>query len=84
MGRQFARQGLGFMTEATAVMVEDVKAGRLVQVLPNLKMRPLEVYAVYPANAPMDSPARLFIEHMTGPSVQDLDWAASGEHLVGF
>lgn len=69
MGRQFMLQGLGFMIEATALFADDVAAGRAVQVLPGQKLRPLAVHAIYPANAPSDSPARLLIDHMLG-----LDW----------
>ena len=65
MGRQFMLKGLGFMVEATALFAEDVKAGRAVQILPTQKLRRLPVYAVYPANAPRDSPARLFVEFMS-------------------
>lgn len=65
MGRQFMLNGLGFLIESTALMAEDVKAGRLVQVLPHKKPNALPIYAIYPANAPADSPAKLFVEFMT-------------------
>ena len=82
MTRQFAVAGLGFMIEATALMIEELKAGRLVQLLPARKLRLFDVYAIFPANAPNDSPARLFVEHMTSPEMRQLDWAASGEHGI--
>lgn len=82
MGRQFTLEGFGFMIEATAAMIEDVKAGRLVQVLPAQQLRPLEVFAVYPANAPADSPARLFVEYMKTAEFDKAEWIASGQHVI--
>lgn len=81
MGRQFMMESLGFLIEATASMIDHVKAGRVVQVLSDQSPRPLEIYAVYPANAPIDSPARLFIEYVTGAKMRQADWLASGQHL---
>lgn len=82
MTRQFAIAGLGFMIEATALMIDEVKAGKLVQLLPAQNLRRLDIYAVFPANAPIDSPARLFIEYMLGPEMQKLEWLSSGKHLL--
>jgi len=82
MGRQFMLQGLGFMIEATAVMMNDVKAGRLVQIQPSQQLRPLEVFAIFPANSPADSPARLFVEYMKTVNFEKASWITSGQHLV--
>ena len=73
---------LGFLIEATALMIDHVKAGQVVQVLPSQSTRPFEIFAVYPANAPLDSPARLFIEYMTGSEMRKADWLSSGKHIV--
>ena len=82
MGRQFMLADLGFLIEATALMIDHVKAGQVVQVLPSQSTRPFEIFAIYPANAPLDSPARLFIEYMTGPEMRKADWLSSGKHIV--
>ena len=82
MGRQFMLADLGFLIEATALMIDHVKAGELVQVLPNQSARPFEIYAIYPANAPIDSPARLFVEYMTGAAMRKADWVSSGKHVI--
>jgi len=64
MARSFVDAGLGFMVETYPLVAEDIRAGRLVQLLPNMKLRPIDIYAVYPANSPHDSLARLFVDYM--------------------
>ena len=63
MARNFVEDGMGFMIETYPLVAEDVRAGRLVELLPNVRLRPIDVYAVYPANAPRDSLARLFVDY---------------------
>ena len=82
MGRQFMLKGLGFMIESTALMAEDVKAGRLVQVLPHKKPHSLPVYAIYPANAPADSPAKLFVEFMMNPDRWGAHWVLDEGQMI--
>ncbi len=82
MGRQFMLNGLGFMIEATASFAADVKAGRAVQVLPDKKLRRLPIYAIYPANAPLDSPARLFVEFMIDSEAWGDPWLLDEGHVV--
>ncbi len=77
MGLQFVRAGMGFCAEFKLLLVEDLKAGRLVEVLPGLMTKPLDIFAIYPANAPSDSPARLFVEYMTSQ-----DWLLDGGHFT--
>lgn len=77
MAHQFMLDGLGFMTEAVGLMSRDVQAGRLVRVLPELKMQSLPVYAVYPANAPAESPARLLIDYL-----RSLDWFVENGWII--
>jgi len=69
MARQFVEQGLGFMVETNALIADDVRSGKLVQLLPNLTLNPIEVFAIYPANSPSDSLARLFVDFM-----MEQDW----------
>lgn len=69
MARAFVEDGLGFMIETWPLVAEDIRAGRLVHLLPNVRLRPIDVYAIYPANAPRDSLARLFVDYM-----MEQDW----------
>ena len=64
MALAFVEDGFGFMIETYPLVAKDIKAGRLVQLLPNLKLRPVDVYAVYPANSTRDSLARLFVDYL--------------------
>ncbi len=77
MARAFVEDGLGFMVEAYALVAEDIRAGRLVQLLPTVKLRPIDVYAVYPANAPRDSLARLFVDYVLAQ-----DWMFEGGFVL--
>ena len=75
MAKNFVLDGQGFMVELYPIVAEDLKAGRLVQLLPDLSFRPLEVYAVYPANASKDSLAHLYIDFILQQSwIADLGW----------
>lgn len=64
MGMQFVRAGLGFCAEFKLLVAEDLKSGTLVEILPGGTSHALNVFAVYPANSPGDSPARIFVEYM--------------------
>ena len=63
MARTFVEEGMGFMIETYPLVAEAFRVGRLVEVLPNIRLRPVDVYAIYPANAPRDSLARLFVDY---------------------
>lgn len=64
MARAFVDAGLGFMVETVPVVMEDFRAGRLVQILPERPLRHIEVFAVYPANAARDSLARVLVDFL--------------------
>ncbi|WP_373411169.1 LysR family transcriptional regulator [Yoonia sp.] len=76
MARKFVDEGLGFMIETHPLVADDFRTGRLVQLLPHIKLRPIDVYAIYPANSPQDGLAHLFIDFM-----MDQIWAT--EHGFG-
>ncbi len=76
VGRKFVDEGLGFMIETYPLVAEDFRSGRLVHLLPKVKFRPIDVYAIYPANSPKDGLARVFIDFMMEQS-----WAT--EHRFG-
>ncbi|WP_428625208.1 LysR family transcriptional regulator [Sedimenticola sp.] len=52
---QLAIAGLGLATPPTFLVETEIAAGKLVELLPALQVQPLEVYAVWPANAPRES-----------------------------
>lgn len=64
MARTFVEAGLGFMVETVPLVMEDFRAGRLVQILPDRPLKHIEVFAVYPANAGRDSLARLLVDFL--------------------
>lgn len=64
MARRFVDDGLAFMIETYPLVSDDFRSGKLVQLLPNIRLRPIEVYAVYPANSPRDSLARQFVDFL--------------------
>lgn len=73
--RTFVENGLGFMIETYPLVAKDIEAGRLVQLLPKVRLRPVDVFAVYPANSTRDS---------FGPDVRRLlafvGMGVSGDH----
>lgn len=76
IARKFVDEGLGFMIETYPLVADDFRSGRLVHLVPQLELRPIDVFAIYPANSPKDGLARLFIEFM-------LDQAWTAEHSFG-
>ncbi|WP_422825721.1 LysR family transcriptional regulator [Thalassococcus sp. BH17M4-6] len=76
LARKFVDEGLGFMIETYPLVADDIRAGRLVHLLPRAKLRPIDVYAIYPANSPKDGIAHLFVDFMMNQA-----WAA--EHSFG-
>lgn len=64
MARKFVDEGLGFMIETYPLVADDFRSGRLVHMLPQVKLRPIDVYAIYPANSAKDGLAHLFIDFM--------------------
>lgn len=64
------------MIETYPLVAEDFRAGRLVHLFPRVKLRPIDVYAIYPANSPRDGLAHLFIDFM-------MEQAWTAEHNFG-
>ncbi|MEJ6390296.1 LysR family transcriptional regulator [Gymnodinialimonas ulvae] len=64
MARAFVEAGLGFMVETLPLVMEDLRTGRLVQILPERPLKHIEAFAVYPANAGRDSLARLLVDFL--------------------
>ncbi|MFK7792619.1 MAG: LysR family transcriptional regulator [Devosiaceae bacterium] len=76
MARKCVDEGMGFMIETYPLVADDFRAGRLVHLVPRVRLRPINVYAIYPANSPKDGLAHLFIDFM-----MDQSWAT--EHGFG-
>ena len=58
---QFAIAGLGLASPPSFLAEPEIRAGRLVEVLPEWEVASLGVYALWPANAAMESMTRRFI-----------------------
>ncbi|MFK7791513.1 MAG: LysR substrate-binding domain-containing protein [Devosiaceae bacterium] len=76
MARKCVDEGMGFMIETYPLVADDFCAGRLVHLVSRIRLRPINVYAIYPANSPKDGLAHLFIDF-----TMDQSWAT--EHGFG-
>jgi len=56
--------GAGIGTLATYTAVDDLVDGKLVRVLPNYRLRPFTVFAVYPSRRYLDAKVRTLLEHL--------------------
>ncbi|TFW09252.1 LysR family transcriptional regulator [Oxalobacteraceae bacterium OM1] len=63
--RSAALAGIGIATTASFIVHEDLQRGDLVEVLPTHRMRPRELYAVYPHNRHLSPKVRAFIDFAT-------------------
>ena len=60
----YVDDGFGFTVEAYELVAQDIVAGRLLRLLPDVQLPKIDDYAVYPANSPKDSLTHLFIDHI--------------------
>ena len=63
---RLARAGAGLAIVPEFLAGKDVAAGEVVYVLPDWKMNPLEVFAVWPANAPKHGLIHLALDALSG------------------
>lgn len=61
---QLVKNGLGLATLPYFLAEDDINSGRLVELLPDWKVEPLEVYAVWPPNAPRESLTRRLLDFL--------------------
>lgn len=66
MGRKLLEDGLGFMVESKPLFAADVAKGTLVPLLPNVHLKSIDLFAIFPANSPKVGIARLFIDFIKG------------------
>ena len=63
MGAAFCEAGLGVFPTVRSALVEQVREGRLVRLLPDVAFNPVELYAVWPANVGPDSPVHHVVDY---------------------
>ena len=59
-----AAQGAGVAFEPSFIVEEDIRAGRLVALLPEYRGSPSPIYAVYPTRKHLSAKVRLFVEYL--------------------
>ncbi len=60
----WARRGLGILMRASWHITPDLQAGRLIEVLPEWKLPPADIYAVFPIKANLSAKVRTFVDHL--------------------
>ena len=64
MGATFCEAGFGIFPTVRGDLIGPVSEGRLVRLLPDLALNPVELYAVWPANVGPDSPVHLVVDYI--------------------
>ena len=58
------RAGVGIMPVPNVTVADDLAAGRLVRILPDVALRGITTHLIWPANAGPNSPTRLFLDYV--------------------
>lgn len=66
---ELARSGAGIGIVPAYLANEDLKEGRIVNVLPDWKLEPIQMYLDWPVNAPRQGLIRLFVDEMSKEKV---------------
>jgi DNA-binding transcriptional LysR family regulator len=61
---QFAAEGLGLLSSPDYLVEEYMRQGQLVEVLPDWRLDPIDVYAIWPPNSPRTGLTRRFVDHL--------------------
>ena len=61
---QFALEGLGLLSSPDYLVEEYLRQGQLVEVLPDWRLDPIDVYAIWPPNSPRTGLTRRFVDHL--------------------
>lgn len=61
---EFAVEGLGLLTSPLYLVDSYLSEGRLVEVLPRWRVEPIDVYAIWPPNAPRSGLTGRFVEYL--------------------
>ncbi|WP_322064504.1 LysR family transcriptional regulator [Burkholderia ubonensis] len=74
--RSAIHAGVGIGTLATYSVADDLESGALVRVLPEFRLRPFTVFAVYPSRRYLDAKVRTLLEHLRDTLTPALEQAA--------
>lgn len=64
MGAAFCEAGHGLFASVRSDLIGPVREGRLVRLLPDLALNPVELFAVWPANVGPDSPVHQVVDYV--------------------
>jgi DNA-binding transcriptional LysR family regulator len=64
VAEELAREGIGFLAIPKDVVEDHVRDGRLLRLLPGVPLRPIETYAIWPANVGDASPVRMVLDFL--------------------
>ena len=65
-----AVEGLGLITAPTYLMSEFLKSGKLLEILPDWKLDPFEIHAVWPGNSPRTGITSRFVDYLIEAKVE--------------
>jgi len=74
--REMVLQNIGIGRMPKAFCEEQVKNGKLVKLLENYHLQPVQIHALYPSRRHLNPRVRLFIDHMLG-MIKDHPWLTS-------
>ena len=74
--RQAALRGLGIVYQPTYLLADDIRAGRLVPILPNETTREMNAFAVYPENRHLSTKVRALIDWLVEELGGEPPWDA--------
>ena len=64
MGSTLCERGFGLFPTVRVGLMRPVSEGRLVRVLPDVALNPVELYAVWPSNVGVDSPVHFVVDYL--------------------
>ncbi|TAK85157.1 MAG: LysR family transcriptional regulator [Betaproteobacteria bacterium] len=71
-----AAQGAGIAFEPAFIVGPEVRAGRLVRLLPEFVAPPMPIYAVYPSRKHLSAKVRVFVDFLAERYAHAPDWSA--------
>ena len=73
-----AAGGVGIALEPDFIVGEDLRAGRLVPLLPDYPLPPSPIYAVYPTRKHLSAKVRVFVDYLVERFAATTDGAGTG------
>lgn len=71
---QIVLNGHGLMCQPRFIVGEDIRAGRLVEVLADYALEPLGIYAMYPSRRHLSAKVRSFVDFLVEAFARQGDW----------